>query len=90
MSNEINLVEYEKEIGLFFKGKKNPNEKETNKKGDAYFQILSKATKEKLKNMISFYLKIKCYINNSKRHFFLCEYFNKHIFETFGFATLCD
>lgn len=49
MSNEINLVEYEKEIGLFLKGQKTPNKKETNKKGDANFQIASKATKQKFK-----------------------------------------
>lgn len=31
-------------------------------------------------------LHVKAY---SKMHFFLCENLNKHVFETFGFATLC-
>lgn len=82
----MKLVEYEKEIGLgfFFEGTKNPKQ---TKRGDAYFQVVSKATKQKFSNIVSFYLKITCYIIDSKGHFFLCEYFNKHVFETSGFAT---
>lgn len=38
-----------KKLVCFLKGQKTPNKKETNKKGDAYFQIVSKATKQKFK-----------------------------------------
>lgn len=43
-STEINLVKYEKEIGHFFQGTKTPKQ---TKRGDAFFQIVSKATKHK-------------------------------------------
>lgn len=77
-----------KKLVCFFRGQKTPNKQTNKQKGGGVFSNCVQGNLTEILKYDFILFEKKCYIIDSKMHFFLCEYFNKHVYKTFGFATL--